>query len=128
MPHSGAMCLLDAVLRWDTSAIVCHAFAPHGDHPLARDGVVPAVAAIEYAAQATAVHGALLDTHRMPRPGMLAKLSEVEMHGDVISMEGGSLIVRAQLVSRGAAACLYDFEVDQAEQRIAGGRLMVVLE
>ena len=59
VPHAGDMCLLDAVVRWDATAIECHAGVPRERHPLARDGVVPAVAAIEYAAQATAVHGAL---------------------------------------------------------------------
>jgi predicted hotdog family 3-hydroxylacyl-ACP dehydratase len=34
---------------------------------LARDGVVPAIAAVEYARQAAAVHGALLESGRTPR-------------------------------------------------------------
>src|SRR5436853_7541423 len=66
VPHAGAMCLLDMVTRCDASCIECEAAAPVGGHPLARDGGVPAVAAVEYAAQATAVHGALLDETGAP--------------------------------------------------------------
>src|SRR5690606_23706979 len=75
VPHAGAMCLLDAVIDWDGRIIECEAIEPGPAHPLAREGRLPAIAAAEYAAQATAVHGALLDGVDAPRPGMLAKLS-----------------------------------------------------
>jgi len=61
VPHAGSMVLLDAVLHWDATHIVCSAAAPNAGHPLARDGAVRAVTAAEYAAQAVAVHGALLE-------------------------------------------------------------------
>ena len=51
IPHSGPMCLLDRVLSWNNETIICEA-NNHGDidHPLARDGVLDTMAAIEYAA------------------------------------------------------------------------------
>jgi len=82
------------------------------------------VAAAEYAAQATAVHGALLDGRPAPA-GMLAKLSNVKFHSDCIPADGGPLAVRARLLGRGPSGCLYDFEVDCAHHPIARGRLMV---
>jgi len=124
VPHAGEMCLLDAVQQWDASGIVCIAAAPGPAHPLARGGVVPAVAAAEYAAQAAAIHGALLDGGTAPT-GMLAKLSNVQFHADCIPADGGPLAVHARLRGRGASGCLYDFEVDCAHHSIAGGRLMV---
>jgi predicted hotdog family 3-hydroxylacyl-ACP dehydratase len=126
VPHAGAMCLLDAVIQWDATHITCVACAPSALHPLARDGTVPAVAAVEYAAQATAVHGALLDTQDAPRAGMLAKLSNVELHMSSIPADGGPLNVRAEMLNRGASGCLYAFEIAGRRQRIASGRLMVV--
>ena len=125
VPHAGTMCLLDAVMQWDATSITCIACAPGATHPLARDGTVPAVAAVEYAAQATAVHGALLDTQVAPRAGMLAKLSEVELHTLCIPADRGPLNVRAELLNRGASGCLYAFEVAGNRQRIASGRLLV---
>jgi len=124
LPHAGKMCLLDAVMQWDTTHIVCITAPTGAIHPLARGGIVPAVAAAEYAAQAAAVHGALLDGHSAP-PGMLAKLSKVELHAKCIPADGRSLAVRARLLARGASGCLYAFEVDCAHHPIASGRLMV---
>jgi predicted hotdog family 3-hydroxylacyl-ACP dehydratase len=125
VPHSGAMCLLDAVSRWDATRITCVACAPCSMHPLSRDGIVPAIAAIEYAAQATAVHGALLDTQVLPRAGVLAKLSKVVLHTRCIQVDGGPLSIHAELLSYGTSGCLYSFEVAQESQRIAEGRLLV---
>ena len=125
VPHAGTMCLLDAVTQWDAVHIACRAAAPSAAHPLARDGIVPAVVAIEYAAQATAVHGTLLDEQAAPRDGVLAKLSDVELHSARIPFDAGPLAVRAELISRGAAGCLYGFVVATERQPIASGRLMV---
>jgi predicted hotdog family 3-hydroxylacyl-ACP dehydratase len=125
VPHAGTMCLLDAVMHWDATHIACVAALPGATHPLAREGTVPAVAAVEYAAQATAVHGSLLDAQAVPRAGVLAKLSEVELHTMCIPAESGSLYVRAELLNYGASGCLYAFEVAGTRQPIASGRLMV---
>jgi predicted hotdog family 3-hydroxylacyl-ACP dehydratase len=60
IPHSGAMRLLDAVLSWDDQSIVCSA-SSHVDpaNPLRDNGVISSVHALEYAAQAMAVHGSM---------------------------------------------------------------------
>jgi predicted hotdog family 3-hydroxylacyl-ACP dehydratase len=112
------------VQQWDATDIHCVAAAPSAAHPLARAGIVPAVAAAEYAAQATAMHGALLGGGRAPT-GMLAKLSDVALHARCIPAGGGPLTVHARLLGRSASGCLYDFDVDCAHHPIASGRLMV---
>jgi predicted hotdog family 3-hydroxylacyl-ACP dehydratase len=55
------MCLLDDVLSWDASRIRCRS-ASHRtpDNPLRAHGRLGAACGIEYAAQAMAVHGALV--------------------------------------------------------------------
>lgn len=125
VPHDGSMCLLDTVTDWDATHIVCRAPEPGTDHPLARGGNVPAVATSEYAAQATAVHGALLDNASAPRGGMLVKLMNVELHLPCFPVESGPLTVRADLLSRTSGGCLYAFQVGGATQPIAEGRLIV---
>jgi len=122
IPHAGAMCLLDSVLSWDATSIVCSAEAPAADHALANADGVPAVAAVEYAAQAAAVHGALLDDSAAARAGMLAKLSHVELANGAID---GALTVRAELLSRVATGCMYDFSVADTQACRARGRLLV---
>lgn len=122
VPHAGSMCLLDSVSAWDASTIACEAAAPTAQHPLAGAGGVPTIAAVEYAAQATAVHGSLLEQHDRPRDGMLAKLSDVELAPGHID---GALHVQAELLSRVAAGCMYSFSVNDAKRCCARGRLLV---
>jgi predicted hotdog family 3-hydroxylacyl-ACP dehydratase len=68
VPHQGAMCLLDRVLRWSAEDIVCGA-SSHllPDNPLRRDGRLGAICGIEYGLQAAALHGALV-AHGFPLP------------------------------------------------------------
>ena len=122
--HAGAMCLLDAVTQWDEARITCSSHEPGASHPLARGGVVPAIAAAEYAAQATAVHGALLDGAGQPRAGMLAKLMDVNLHSACFPPAGGAVTVSATLLSRSGGGCLYAFEVGSCSP-IVSGRLIV---
>ncbi len=126
IPHAGAMCLLDAVRRWDATTIACEAGAPTAAHPLARSGIVPAIAAVEDAAQAAAVHGALLDAADTPRAGRLAKLIEVEL--PVAALDAGALTVHAELLSRVEAGCMYRFEVSDRRGCVARGRLLVAFQ
>ena len=125
VPQAGAMCLLERVIAWDDGHIACEARVEPAGHPLARDGRVPAIAAVEYAAQATAVHGALLEPGSGPRDGMLAKLNDVELSPGVLD---GRLEVRADVLSRGAAGCIYGFTVHDAGGCRARGRLLVALQ
>ena len=122
VPHAGSMCLLDAVTQWDATSIVCQAAAPAPNHPLARAGALPAVAAIEYAAQATALHGSLLDAGDAPRDGMLAVLRDVELSRASLC---GALTIQAELQSQVASGCLYRFAVHDALTCCARGRLLV---
>jgi predicted hotdog family 3-hydroxylacyl-ACP dehydratase len=119
------MCLLDDVAQWDESRIVCRAAAPTADHPFALRQGVPAVAAIEYAAQAAALHGALLDGDREPRHGVLAKLNEVALTGGWLDEGSGALTVEADLLVRGAAGCMYSFTVRDERACRARGRLLI---
>ena len=125
IPHTGRMVLLDSVVRWDATRIACSAMPPTAHHPLVRDGAVPSVAAAEYAAQAAAVHGFLIDQPECPLPGLLAKLTDVELSAALIPGDRGSVLVKAELLSRTAGGCLYDFEVACDRTPIAHGRLMV---
>jgi predicted hotdog family 3-hydroxylacyl-ACP dehydratase len=126
LPHGPTMCLLDAVTDWDATQISCVAASPDAAHPLARAGVVPAVAAIEYAAQATALHGAATHVAVSPRPGMLAKIMGVTLHAACLPSAGETLVVHAKQIADGASGCLYRFAVSSGGRPIADGRLMVV--
>jgi predicted hotdog family 3-hydroxylacyl-ACP dehydratase len=125
VPHGGHMCLLDLVETWDEATITCRAAAPTAAHPLARESGLPAAAAVEYAAQAAAVHGALLDDADGPRHGLLAKLTDVDLSDALVDEGGGLLTVTAELLARVESGCQYRFEVRNERVSIARGRLLV---
>ena len=61
IPHHGRMCLLDEVIEWDTQHIRCRSGTHRlPDNPLRSHGRLGSACGIEYAAQAMAVHGALI--------------------------------------------------------------------
>jgi predicted hotdog family 3-hydroxylacyl-ACP dehydratase len=61
IPHHGRMCLLDEVIEWDALRIRCRSGTHRlADHPLRSRGRLGVACGIEYAAQAMAVHGALI--------------------------------------------------------------------
>jgi predicted hotdog family 3-hydroxylacyl-ACP dehydratase len=126
LEHAGDMCLLTSVTTWDEQQIRCSAPAPQAGHPLMRDGRLPAIAGAEYAAQAAALHGALLDSVSTPRPGMLANVRDVTFHRTWFPAGDESLTVQATVLSRSDSACMYSFDVASGREAVTSGSLMVV--
>jgi predicted hotdog family 3-hydroxylacyl-ACP dehydratase len=126
LEHAGDMCLLDSTIAWDHQQIRCGAPAPQAGHPLMRDGRLPAVAGAEYAAQAAALHGALLDGVSTARPGMLANVRDVTFHHAWFPAGGEALTVQVKVLSRGDSACMYAFDVSSGRELVTSGSLMVV--
>ncbi len=71
IPHQGRMCLLDEVIEWSPERIRCRIGGHRAaDHPLRSHGRLGISCGIELAAQAMAVHGALIaDASRGKTPG-----------------------------------------------------------
>src|SRR5258708_29373344 len=83
IPHSGTMCVLDGVVQWDDNSIVCVTNTHRVlDNPLRREGRLSAVHALEYGAQAAAVHGGLRAraSGTTAPPCYLAALRAVRLH------------------------------------------------
>ena len=136
IPHQGSMCLLDAVLEWDVDHIRCET-GTHlvQAHPLRAFGRLGAACGVEYAAQAMAVHGALVAgggdgqaATSPPRSGYLAGMRGVQLHVDRLDTVAGPLSVSAQRITGDAHTVLYSFSVDAAGQPLVSGRAMVVLD
>ena len=130
IPHQGTMCLLDAVVGWSADHIACRA-SSHTDpaNPLRADGRLGAAAGIEYAAQAMAVHGALLAAgDGPPRQGYLTSVRGVELHVARLDDRPGHLDVRAERLSGDAGHILYQFSVEHDGRCLLAGRAAVVLD
>lgn len=131
IPHQGAMCLLDTLDTWDAQHIVC---TTHGHvdaaHPLRSASGLLASAAIEYAAQAAALHGGLLaqaQGHRAT-PGYLASARGVTLHRLRLDDLPGALTITAERQAGDGRQLLYGFRVTHAGAPVVTGRLAVVLD
>lgn len=132
VPHAGPMCLLDSLQRWDDHTVVCRATG-HRDaaHPLRTSSGLLAPAAIEYAAQAMALHGALLAERDRPQdgptPGFLASVRGVSLHVARLDSLQAALDVEATREAGQGNHILYRFHVSAAGTPVAEGRATVVL-
>lgn len=130
IPHSGAMCLLDGVVRWDANRILCMSRSHHAaDNPLRAGGRLPALCGIEYAMQTMAVHGGLTGKiEGKPRAGYLASLRDVECRSERLDNLDGDLQVEAELLAGDGARVSYRFRLRVGEVEVLSGRAMVVLD
>ena len=124
------MFLLDGVLRWDESSIVCSASNHRdADHPMAAEGTLGTACAVEYASQAMAVHGALSQHALAPaRAGFLVALREVTFAGARLDTVACDLLIEAFRVMGDESRVIYQFRVSAASEPVAEGRATVVLD
>lgn len=130
IPHSGSMCLLERLESWDADNIRCstttHAQA---DNPLRTESGLLAPNAIEYAAQAMALHGSLLaEEGSAPSAGFLASARNVKLAVARLDDVPGAMQVAARRLSGDDRQILYEFTVKADDGRtLAEGRAVVVL-
>ncbi len=129
IPHAGRMCLLDRVVAWDASYVLCSADSHRRpDHPLRQFDRLGAACGIEYAAQAMAVHGALqagTDAARIAVPGMLVSMRGVTLHVTRLDDVDETLQVRAQRLGSSEDLLLYSFSVSAGARLLLDGRASV---
>jgi predicted hotdog family 3-hydroxylacyl-ACP dehydratase len=129
VPHAGSMCLLDEVVLWNQVRVICRS-ASHRrpDHPLRRDGFLPAIHLLEYAAQATAVHGGLVaGAGGSPVPARFLAAAR-EFHLQVTSLDDiqADLHIDAERLLAMGDSALYRFHVSADGRELARGRLTIL--
>src|SRR3990167_7980597 len=111
IPHRGAMCLLDEVLSWDANRIICTSRSHLSkDNPLRSEGRLRAVCGVEYAAQAMALHGALLSAEPIAA-GYLVSIRNLKLNTRYLDESEGVLTVAAKRLMGGAEGLVYEFTV-----------------
>jgi predicted hotdog family 3-hydroxylacyl-ACP dehydratase len=143
IPHKGRMCLLDEVLAWDAQRIRCRSGTHRvSDNPLRSHGRLGAACGIEYAAQAMAVHGALVAASAPlastmsrsirgslgSRVGYLAAVRDVTFYVARLDDLASDLIAAAERVTGDGRSVLYEFSVWDAERPLLKGRATVVID
>lgn len=130
IPHQGNMCLLDSVIEWSESSITCRATSHTGPgNPLRAEGRLGAANGIEYAAQAMAIHGALLaNVDDQPRQGYLTSVRSVALNVARLDDLPGELTVQAERLSGDSNNILYQFSLSHDGRCLLEGRAAVVLD
>ena len=126
LPHSGSMCLLDAVIRWTDDSILCGT-ASHCDplNPLRSNGRLSSAHAIEYGGQAAALHGALCDDFENPRL-LLAAARDLRLRREYLEQLPAPLLVAAYLQMRAGGNAIYGFELFADGDVCASGRITLM--
>jgi predicted hotdog family 3-hydroxylacyl-ACP dehydratase len=130
IPHSGTMCLLDGVIEWDDDSVLCIT-ETHRDstNPLRRGGFLSAVHALEYGAQAAAVHGGLRAraAGEIAPAGYLAALRDAQLRVDRLDDIASPLIVRAERLFGETANTVYECQISAGSELLASGRVTIML-
>jgi predicted hotdog family 3-hydroxylacyl-ACP dehydratase len=124
------MCLLDSVTEWDDKSIVCTT-STHRDktNPLRRDGRLSSLNALEYGAQAAAIHGGL----RARAAGTtgpacyLAALRDARLYIDRLDDLASPLEIRAQRLFGDAGNTIYQCAISASGISVAEGRVAIML-
>ncbi|HVW67724.1 MAG TPA: hypothetical protein VHB68_02065 [Steroidobacteraceae bacterium] len=133
IPHQGRMCLLDEVLNWSSVRVQCRSSTHRAlSNPLRAKDRLAAVCGIEYAAQAMAVHGALIasrigaSARNVPVAGYLASLRNVVLYAERLDDVEADLIATVELVRGDDRTVLYDFSVSAGKRTLLAGRATIV--
>ena len=133
IPHQRGMCLLDEVMAWSATRVQCRSTTHrHLANPLRSHNRLAAVCGIEYAAQAMAVHGALIASritmsHKSTAvAGFLASVRNVALFTHRLDDVAGDLIAAAELVTGDERTVLYDFTLSEGERILVAGRATIV--
>lgn len=130
IPHAGSMCLLHEVVTWSAESIECRARS-HRDpsNPLRARGQLAAIHAVEYAAQAMALHGALLGGEGAPatRPGYIGAIRALDLHARRLDDVVVDLVIHANRLGGDASHVLYEFAIRAGERPLVEGRISVAL-
>lgn len=129
IPHQGGMCLLDSVICWDEQSITCTSTTHQSmTNPLRFNGRLNTACGIEYAAQAMAVHGALLapDKQSRPRAGFLVSVRGAKIYCQYLDDKEQVLTINAECLNKSEGNLLYTFTVKAENTLLLEGRAAVM--
>ncbi len=136
IPHFGNMCLLNEVSSWDDNTITCLSKS-HLDpkNPLRDDDGLACINAIEYAAQAIAIHAALNQQNDVESAtsskGYLVQVKNVTFKNIDLSLLNDNLTITATQIFMTPTSLVYNFLIaDQGRSNVETlmtGRIMIFI-
>ena len=130
IPHHGDMCLLASVTHYDKQSISCMAVSHRlVTNPLRENGRLHAICGVEYAAQAMAIHCALLSGQgdKPPRGGRLAGVRSLDLKVHRLDDIKADLEINATQIMGDENSMVYEFTVGAAGINLLEGKATVIL-
>jgi len=129
IPHAGSMCLLDNVYSFTKDSLLALSDSHRlSDNPLRSAQGIRSLHGIEYAAQAMAVHGALLDPASQPREGYIASVRGIKLFCQWLPMNE-SIEIEVEHFQGDEQGFTYQFHIQGSmeKQTIITGKITVFL-
>lgn len=130
IPHKSGMCLLEEVCSYSHEIICCRTSTHlNSDNPLKQNGVLSQMHLIEYAAQAIAIHGGILDCENSSesRLGYIAAVKSVEWFD--FDVDAKFLEIHGTVVLADDNSKLYDLDVMHPDgTKACATRVLVALQ
>lgn len=126
IPHKGLMCLIDRIESWNESEIVCVATSHLStDNPLRNEGRLHIVHGLEYAGQAMAIHGSLVN--EMPStPGLIAGSRNLKFFAFHLDAIEEPLRIFARSLGKAPNGLVYSFSVSVTQSVLISGQCSII--
>ena len=132
IPHERAMCLLDSVTRWDDEHIECISSSHlERDNPLLDGGRLNCVNAIEYGAQAAAIHGILMARKsgaQPPTSGVLVQVKNMQIKDCDLAQLSAEMDIHAHRIYSDNTSMVYTITISCKSEVLLDGRIMIFIQ
>lgn len=126
IPHTGNMCLLEKIINWNETTLKAQTYTHLKlDNPLRTNDKLKSIHGIEYAAQAMAVHGALLD--KKCQNGYIGSIRNVVVNEAYLPTRKSPLDIHVQALMRSKQGFIYNFSLQCTNQLIISGKITIFL-
>ncbi len=127
LPHGPSMCLLDEIVDWDQHSIHAQTLSHQDEgNPMLDNGKLHSINAIEYAAQAMAVHSVLSSDQDNKLEGFLASVHDVKINCEYMEACAGPISITCKSLMQDAQGLMYLFNVTDDETTLINGRILVM--
>ncbi len=135
LPHSGTMCLIDEIVSWDKEMLVAKTMS-HTElkNPLTNEDSLNSIHGVEYAAQAMALHSALIKSEKMEQTktrGYLASVKNINILQEYLFEKQGDditpLLIKVFVLMAGSQGFSYQFEILKGDQVYISGKITIFL-
>jgi predicted hotdog family 3-hydroxylacyl-ACP dehydratase len=121
------MCLLEKIESWNENEIACTATSHlNPDNPLKLKGRLHIIHGVEYAAQAMAVHGKLLNPRISSSPGLLASTKNLRFNAHRLDNIKVPLRIHARSLAKTIHGLVYSFTVSDENKVLISGECTIV--